>query len=133
MRTSPNIMVKTEKMIIEFLEDDLVHIKVLEGMEVTVDDIQKMEEVVEEQGGGRPYRNLIVAENYVTTTFKTVRYMGTEEANRLTIADAFVINSLPQRIMANFYLNVVKPLKPTKFFKTEEEAFSWLKQFELQK
>ena len=84
-------------------------------------------------GGGRPYRNLIVAENYVTTTFKTVRYMGTEEANRLTIADAFVINSLPQRIMANFYLNVVKPLKPTKFFKTEEEAFSWLKQFELQK
>jgi hypothetical protein len=46
-------------------------------------------------------------------------------------ADAFVIYSLPQKLVGNFYLKVNKPPVPTRFFKTPEEAIRWLRKFVL--
>ena len=44
-------------------------------------------------------------------------------------AEAYVVNSITQRITANFYLKVNKPKVPTAFFNDEKSAVKWLRKF----
>lgn len=46
---------------------------------------------------------------------------------RYTIADAFVVTNLAQKILANFYISFNKPLVPTKIFDNVDKATEWLK------
>ena len=41
---------------------------------------------------------------------------------------AIVTNSTMKAILANIYITIDKPVKPTKLFKSEEEALIWLKE-----
>jgi len=49
---------------------------------------------------------------------------------RYSFAEALVVKSLTQRITANIYLKLNKPLKPFKIFNTEREASRWLHSLE---
>ena len=44
-------------------------------------------------------------------------------------ADAFIISSLGQKIMGDFYLKIEKPSRPTKLFSNKAKAIEWLKNF----
>lgn len=44
------------------------------------------------------------------------------------IADAFLVNSLSVRMVANFFIKVTRPATPTRIFNTEAKAIEWLKQ-----
>jgi hypothetical protein len=50
-------------------------------------------------------------------------------ANKHGKADAFVIHSLPQKILGNAYIRFQTPQIPTKFFSSEEKAIEWLNQY----
>ena len=51
-----------------------------------------------------------------------------------SISDAFVFSGLAHRMIANFYLSINRPKKPTKFFKDLKSSISWSKeQLEKQK
>ena len=52
-----------------------------------------------------------------------------KEANKHGIADAFVIHSLPQKILGNAFLKFQTPSIPTKFFSSEEKAIESLNQY----
>lgn len=45
-----------------------------------------------------------------------------------TKADALVGTSLALRIIGNFYLNINKPIRPTRLFNNQEAALKWLKE-----
>jgi hypothetical protein len=36
---------------------------------------------------------------------------------------------MAQRILANFYIKINKPERPTKFFNDKDEAVNWIKQY----
>lgn len=42
------------------------------------------------------------------------------------IADALVVNSLPLRLLANFYIRVNKPAIPTRMFNDVDKAKEWI-------
>jgi hypothetical protein len=44
-------------------------------------------------------------------------------------AYAVMANSIPYRLLANFYLNVRKPKSPYKVFGNKEDAIQWLKTY----
>ena len=44
-------------------------------------------------------------------------------------ASAIVTNSLANKLIANFYIRVNKPLNPTRVFNNESDAVHWLRQF----
>lgn len=56
----------------------------------------------------------------------SMRYLSTGPHAEFILAEAFVISSLPQRILGNFYLNNFKPIVPAKVFTNKEEAREWL-------
>lgn len=41
-------------------------------------------------------------------------------------SDAFIVNSLPMRLLVNFYISFHKPKIPTKMFNNEEKAINWI-------
>ena len=56
-------------------------------------------------------------------------YMATFESTRFSTAEAFVISSVGQKILANFYLKVNKPTVPTKIFTNLNSAVEWLRDY----
>lgn len=75
----------------------------------------------------KQYLTLILAGEDSTITVDSLKLLSTPFAQSYAIAKAYVINSLAQALMSNFYLKVLKPQNPVKFFKTQYEAELWLK------
>jgi hypothetical protein len=71
-----------------------------------------------------------LAGKYTLATKEAREYVAKAEMSRTILsAEAFVVQSASQRIIANFYLRINKPRIPTAFFKKEEDAVKWLKKF----
>ena len=76
---------------------------------------------------GQVYMSLRIAGNQSSMDLKVMRYLSRGRGCLFTLADAFVIKSFLQRILAKIYVSVAKPYVPTKFFETVKEAEAWLK------
>jgi hypothetical protein len=75
---------------------------------------------------GEKYYALIDTSNNVDTTVDARNYYSTSELSKYRYADAFVIRSLPIKIVFNFYLRINKPPVLTKMFNDRESAMEWL-------
>lgn len=83
-----------------------------------------------ELAGNRKYPVLYTTEDTFLTPSKEVsQYVASDERSALVIADAFVVNSFPQRLAARTYRLFSKPVRPTAFFSTKEKAIPWLLSF----
>jgi hypothetical protein len=49
-------------------------------------------------------------------------FPGKEEADKVAV----LVNNLPTRMLANFFINVNKPVIPTRTFQSIEKATTWL-------
>jgi hypothetical protein len=57
-------------------------------------------------------------------------FSGSEEVMKHCSAIAFISSTMAEKLLANFFIKLMKPTKPTRFFATKEECIIWLKQFE---
>jgi len=81
---------------------------------------------IEKYTFGRKFLTVINCDPSASTTFKAIKRMGKPSAMQYTIAKAYVISTMHQRVMANLYLLLFKPEKPVKFFKSVDAAKEWL-------
>ena len=109
--------------------DGIMKMYIREGYTVELDDLKEIVKTTAEIGGGKKYPNLIKGGIYTSISSEARAYSATPESNLYTVADAFVIRSIAQKIIANFYLKFDKPVSPTRFFDTEKEAMKWLRGF----
>ena len=56
-------------------------------------------------------------------------YSAQARNNEGRIAEAFIVTSTANKLLANFYINVNKPKIPTRCFSNEEDAVQWLEGF----
>jgi hypothetical protein len=110
-------------------EDGVLRIYIKAGEIFNLDDAKELIAAGKELGRGKPVRNLIVLGEHATADPEAREYAATKEAAKYRRADAFVIKSLAQRIVANFYLKFNKPFTPTKVFSSEDCAEAWLMHF----
>lgn len=112
-----------------FLRDDgILHIKIKPDNEFTVFDFNELVSAAKDIGDGKKFLNLIIVGKNTLPDDQSRIASSSEKGSIYKVADAFVINSLAQRIVANFYLKINKPFVPTKFFNNEEDAVVWLKE-----
>lgn len=52
------------------------------------------------------------------------------EFKQLSIATAILTDSLPSKLLANFYIKFNRPSVPTKMFTSKKLAIQWLTNFE---
>lgn len=72
----------------------------------------------------------LAAENVTITKEARDNAVKIEDQSMLG-ASAVVVDSLPYKLIANFYLKFNKPKRPYKVFGKEEDAIKWLKTIKL--
>ena len=120
------IILKNFKFIVR---DSLYYeVEIFNNVDFTVDDLKLL---VNEQKENFNVKLpvLILCNEFSSTNLELMLAVSKNENNPYSKADAFVIKSLAQKILANFYLKINKTERPTKFFNKKEEALDWLKQY----
>jgi len=63
---------------------------------------------------------------FMSTTEARNKYAESIYIQTYRIADAFLVQSLGVRIVANFFIKITRPKIPTKLFTDEKAAINWL-------
>jgi hypothetical protein len=69
---------------------------------------------------------LVTAGNQATLSQEARDQVSSGDITDQIIADAIVVEHYQHHMTANFFVRYNKPSRPTKIFRTEEEARSWL-------
>lgn len=120
---------ENEHAIIEVCDDGIMYVQLKADMEIGLEEAQAVFELSLEVGEGIAFPNLIRLNKLLIPTKEAREFVASEERAVRAKAEAFILNSLPQRIVGNFYLRFNKPPVPSKLFTSEEEALAWLRTF----
>jgi ribosome-interacting GTPase 1 len=107
-------------------EDDIVHVKLKAEQEITMDDFEEIINAVTELGMAQAQLIIFQAGYNSSVTPEVRKFASHPNANFLSRGDAIVVQSLAQRLMANFYIKFNRPSRPTKIFDNLDEAIAWL-------
>jgi hypothetical protein len=116
--------------VIELREDNIVCVLASDQVysESNIRDINKAIGILTDQ---KRTLALIVASNYSDIEADARKFLSKPEAAMYSLAEAYVIKSLAQRLIANFYVRVSGTPVPTKFFTEQKQALEWLKSIKL--
>jgi hypothetical protein len=106
----------------------VLRIKILEGAEIELADSLQNFEATKILTKQDKYLVLVDARVNLSVS-REARAFAAQSKNDGCTACAFLITSTANKLIGNFYINVNKPITPTKIFSTEEKAIEWLESF----
>lgn len=110
-----------------FLRDDsILEVEVNSDEEFDACDMQEVIRAAEELGKGKRLLHLMKFGARTIATKEARLLSSSEFGSRFRLADALIVNSLAQRMIFNYMINVEKPVVPTRLFSNEQEAIHWL-------
>jgi hypothetical protein len=112
---------------IELCDDRVIHFFYGDKVQYTMKEAKELEQAVIKMTNGVVHKSLRVAGNESTIDYETMKYLSRGRGTLFTLADSFVIRSTAQKILANFYVKINKPVLPTKFFNEISQASAWLR------
>ncbi len=118
---------------IELRDDGIIQFFYGDHVQYTMIEAKELEDAVEKITKGIVHKSLRIAGNFSNIDLEVMKYLSRGRGTLYTLADSFVIHSFAQKILANFYLRINKPILPTKFFNKVSEADAWLKSLNNQK
>ncbi|MBT6029504.1 MAG: hypothetical protein HOH13_04315 [Crocinitomicaceae bacterium] len=128
---SPEIIRTVSTSHSEFIlrNDSILEIKLTKGVYFTIEESKEINHQIVTISNGVPCKVLVEAGKLNFCDEESRKWSTSKEASDPIIALALLINSLPQKLIANFIVNVQKPRIPTKVFTTKKDAESWLLSF----
>lgn len=127
MQKQDEILIEKQfsKLIFRLRKDGIMNVIILSQSEIlTIEDLYESMKWVESLGDNK-YLNLYEGD-FSSVDAEVRAKISSSEANQYTIADAFVIKNISDKMMGDFYLKYNKPVKPTREFNDREEAIEWL-------
>lgn len=118
--------VRCDISIVQQIGEDILLIDILPNCDFEMKDYHQLMNAASEIGHGKKFYNIINVGEYTTPDHESREASTSVEGALYKRADAFVIHSLPQKIIANFYMTFHKPVIPTRFFNTMEGAREWI-------
>ena len=128
--TKPNIIsvIVFDYATISLREDGIVNTDILISEPLSLEQAKELFNAYLEITNGKKVPHLFTVTKFAMIEKDVMEFIA-EVGNKKGKADAFVIHSLSQKILGNFYLKFHKPSIPTKFFSSKEKAIEWLKSF----
>lgn len=93
---------------------------------IEVHHLKQVQKTLAILGDGKKMPVFFTAHEFLAVSNDGRVFAASTEGITYTLANAVLIDSLPKKILFNFFLNFNRPIAPTKGFTTREEAFSWL-------
>lgn len=129
MTTTSDYVIDIDVAKICICESGIMHVHIKVEDEFTIEHSIELVKARTELANGRKMPIMYTSPKFVIPSKEVREYVASEDRSALVLADAFVIYSLPQRLMSRFYLRFNKPVRPTQFFESEESATEWLQTF----
>lgn len=114
---------------LSYKSDGIMYIHVSSEVEESVPIAMKMVEKLGKMTNRKKVPLLFNFDEFALPGKANREFWSKKEACPYSLADAFIVSSNGLRIIANFYLKINKPERPTKMFTDEESAIKWLKTF----
>jgi len=130
MVLDPETVVATEVVVPYYLElrsDGIMYVRITPEKEESVELVKQM---VQKMGEMVNYQKVpLLAEHleFALPPKENREYWATTEACPYSKADAFIVCSTAMKLIANFYLRINKPERPTRMFTSHKEAIEWLR------
>jgi len=107
--------------------DGIMQISLQSNYKLTLADAEAMVKLFGEMGNGKKFLLLFLPGADTSVATEARYYASGQEANKYTIASAFVVKTIAQKLLGNAYVTFNKPITPTRIFTDETEAVKWLK------
>ena len=108
--------------------EDILYVNIDADEQFTVDDYYELKQAAYDLGAGKSFYHIINVGAFTLPDKKAREISCSLEGSSYKKADAYIINSLPQKLMGNLMLRINKPVVPTKFFQSLKEAQFWIDQ-----
>lgn len=113
---------------VRLLEPAILENIINDGVVIEPADVIAFKQANENLAKGKPYAVLVNFAEVVSIKREAKELVASKNFKRQAVAQALLINSTGQKIVANFYLKFNKPHLPTKAFTDRERAMDWLRQ-----
>ena len=118
--------VETSATEISICSDGVIRIMYKKNKEIDPSVLKDLIENYNKLVEGKKYPCMHYTEDNSVTFSNDVRdYFKQNERSFPKICDAFIVKSLAQKLLANFYLKFNKPVHPSKVFNSVYEAKTW--------
>ncbi|CAG0990487.1 hypothetical protein FLAV_02279 [Flavobacteriales bacterium] len=108
---------RTSAMALHFRADGILHVNVITEQEVTAEQVKETVDFTKNILKGERVPHLITTEKpYVIPNNEAREYLASKHREEISCADAYILKSLAQKIIAKFYIRINKPRIPTNFF-----------------
>ena len=115
--------------VVSLRSDGIIQIFMKPNLTMSMNDGKQMVDALGIIGEGEKFPLLFIAGNFTLANTEARQYAASEEANKYTIACAFVVNNIAQKLMGQAYVSFNHPIAPTRILTNEEDAVTWLKTF----
>jgi hypothetical protein len=123
-------IIKTKTSEIWIDENAILRVNVMEGAELTYEEVAICFESYAKLGCGSDNKVLQLMDARVNSSMtKEGREYVAKQAKHFFIASAVITNNLPVRLIANFFIKFYRLNIPVKIFDSKEKALEWLLKF----
>ena len=106
---------------------DIFYVEISGEIPFTTHDASELLETGWKLSDGKRMCNLFVVEKTMLPNEEVISFITSPGVSDFTIAQAFVIGSLPQRLLGNFLIRFKSPKYPMKLFNNVDAAIIWLR------
>ncbi len=121
---------KIETEVCEIWQDEKgwIHTSFKTGSDVEVSHMQEIDDILAKLCGGKPFKNMVDFRNkHINFDPAARKYAAKSHITELIHSSAIVFNTLPARMVVNFFLRFDKPSYPVRAFSDMNKAEEWLK------
>ncbi len=112
---------------VRLLEPGIIENVINDGVIIEPSDVLEFKQANENLAKGQPYAVLVNFAEVVSIKREAKELVASKDFKRQAVAQALLINSTGQKIVANFYLQFNKPHLPTKAFTDRDKALEWIR------
>lgn len=128
MNQTTSVILENRNFELSIIDNQIYVVEVNDVDEFKISDLEVLVSM-QKKMGARQLPVLVICNEYASTNVELLDVLAKNINNPYSKADAFVIKSLAQKILANFYFRFKRPERPTHFFNDIDEAKKWLTQF----
>jgi hypothetical protein len=111
---------------VQLRSDGIVKVIITEGADVDLTASRQIFENVRSFATKKELLVLVVGGMNGSVSKEAREFAGSDEASSVTIAEAVVTPSIPQKLFVNFLLRFYTPKRELQLFNSEEAALEWL-------
>lgn len=108
------------------LREDILLVKMKPNIDLNLEAMKNLLHQAVNLAEKKKYFAIIDTREPYDTSLEARNYYSESDYTEYRYADAFIVNSLPMRLVVNFYISFHKPKIPTKMFNNESDARKWV-------